>query len=108
MFNYYRHDILCILYSVYCILFTLYSLVYDIMIYICCYLLQGTKSEVIRNIEAELVVPKISPPSITFLQFHFLREISVDNHQAAKQGIIGIEYSHDKSSLLGRKEIFVN
>ena len=58
-------------------------------IYTCCvlYNLQGTMSEVIRNIEAKSVVPKISPPSITFLQFYLLREISVDNHQATKQGI---------------------
>ena len=87
------------IYYVYCIVYIVYSLlyspVYDIMIYICFYLLQGTKSEVIRNIEAELVVPKISPSSITFLQFHFLREISVDNHQTAKQGIIDIDYFHD-------------
>ena len=48
---------------------------------------EAPASEVMRNIEAELVVSQISPPSITFLQFYLLREISVDNHQATKQGI---------------------
>ena len=73
--------------------------------------LQGTMSEVFRNIEAESVVSQISPPSITFLQFYFLREISVDNHQATKQGIIiGLWYFHyfSRLRLLRRKEIFVN
>ena len=76
-----------------------------IYLYMFCFL-QGTMSQVIRNIEAELVVSQISPPSITFLQFQFLREISVDNHQATKQSIIILTSS--PVSLLGREEIFVN
>ena len=52
---------------------------YNVYMYLLRFL-QGTMSEVIRNIEAESVVSQISPPSITSLLFYFLREISVDNH----------------------------